>query len=302
MPTDKELLSKHQQGVSYQELARDYGLNVDSVRGRVWRASRGLDADPMLYSHYLGKPWSFDFDSFIVIGDVQLPTADAGFAALPLAIAEKYLKKPRRCIIAGDLINADAFSEYDSDIPTPTFDHEIQSARAFVSDYLSIFDEIYWILGNHERRVGKRTKGAVAPAHLLAMLTANARMQVSRWGHCVVKTPVGNWRVTHGSEYSVNALTVASELAHKYQQHIISHHEHHFGISYSRYKQYVIINNGGLFNQDDMSYVVLDDNKRPRMANGFTLIRRGFPTLFGRSPFTDWDAWITVKPAKRKAA
>lgn len=291
MTTDAELLRAHERGASYKDIAEQYGLSVDSVRGRVWRERNGLSGNDNLYRHDLGTPWKLDGD-YIIIGDVQLPTTDYGFSALPLAIAKRYLRKPRKCIIAGDLLNADAFSDYDADIPTPAFEQEIDSARAFLHDYLSVFDEMYWILGNHERRVGRRTQGALKPAHLLALLTGSPRIKISHWGHCVISTSTGDWRVTHGSNYSVNQLTVADQLAQKYQQHIISHHQHHCAIGFDRYKHFVVVDNGGLFNQPDMSYVVLDDSKMPNMVNGFTMLRGGYPTLFSVSPFTNWSEWL----------
>jgi len=154
--------------------------------------------------------------------------------------------------------------------------------------------------GNHERRVGKRTRAALQPRHLWALLSHDKRVAVSVWGHCIIENPHGNdWRITHGSEYSVNQLTVADMLAQKYQQNIISHHEHHLAMGWDRYKRYVLVNNGGLFEQSDMPYVVLDDNKRPRMQNGFTVLSWGYPTVYGPEPFTNWAR--VLQPARRAA-
>jgi predicted phosphodiesterase len=333
MASDNDLLSMHNNGYGYQAIAEHYRLNKDSVRSRVSRATRTAakiiqDAPPTplldelaelrreivmlreqlneqederLYGHDLGKPWRLDGD-FVIVGDVHVSTTNWKFAQRPLQIAMKYLEKPRRLIIAGDIINGDAFSSYENVIPLPSFGIELKAARNFIERYLEVFDEIYLFLGNHDRRVQKGTNNAIEPEDLLRLISHDTRVKISHWGHCIIKTLKGEWRALHGSEYSVNQLVVADQLAQKYGQHIIGHHQHHLAIGWSRYKQYVIVDNGGLFDQDSMAYVQLDDNKRPRMANGFTLLKNGTPYLFGTEPFTDYNYWLGETNELRKVA
>ena len=82
------------------------------------------------------------------------------------------------------------------------------------------------------------------------------------------------------------------DLALKYEQHIISHHEHHLAKGWSRSGKYVIINNGGLFDQDKLQFAVLTDSRAPMMKQGFTMLKNGVGTLFGPTPFTDWSLWL----------
>jgi len=290
------------QGFSVDTIAKRYNVK----KGDIWRGCyeykkhlqlKGLnsynDIQEKLPMRQIEKPVVLHGDC-VVIGDVQLPTTDYEFIQRPLQIAELYLERPRTCIIAGDLINADAFSNYDEDLPT-NFALEIQSAKRFIEDYLTVFDRVVWFMGNHERRVPRKSKGAITPALLKMMLSSDNRLEVSAWGHCVVKTEQGDYRITHARNYSINQLTVADSLAQKYGQHIINHHEHHLAKGWDRYGRYVVVNNGGLFNQEDMTYVVLDDSKNANMKVGFTLIKDGVATIFGKEPFTNWqmydDAW-----------
>jgi hypothetical protein len=85
---------------------------------------------------------------------------------------------------------------------------------------------------------------------------------------------------------------VASDLAQKYQQHIIGFHEHHLGMGWDRYKRYVVISGGCLVDVSKLAYVNLDDNRAAGMINGFVMLRNGTPYLFGPEPFTDWDRWL----------
>lgn len=256
--------------------------------------------DERLYGHDLGKAWELAGD-FVIVGDVHVSTTNWKFAQRPLQIAMQYLEKPRRLIIAGDMVNGDAFSKYENSISLPSFGTELKAARNFIDRYLDVFDEIYLFLGNHDRRVQKGTNNAIEPEDLLRLISHDTRVKISHWGHCVVNSPTGAWRILHGSEYSVNQLSIADQLAQKYGQHIIGHHQHHCAIGLDRFKRYTIVDNGGLFDQDSMAYVQLDDNKRPRMANGFSLLMRGYPYLFS-DRFTDWGYWLQETKTLRKSA
>jgi predicted phosphodiesterase len=268
-------------------------MTFDAFHGRLYRARKGIRSQAHLFTHDLGAPWRLTGGDWLIVGDVQLPTTNYDYAGTLMAIAEKHLRKPRKLILAGDFINADAFSDYDSDIQTPRFEAEVDAAETLIFEFLKVFSDIYWIWGNHERRVGRKTHGALSPAHLRNLVTPHRdRVHVSHWGWLTLDTPTGEWRVTHSKAYSVQQLNVADQLAQKFQQNIVAHHEHHCAIGWDRYKRYVTINNGGLFDPASMGYVVLDDSKMPNMQRGFTMMRGGFPTLFGPEPMTDYDRWL----------
>jgi len=287
MPPDAVLYKEHMEGADYSSIARAHGLNVDSVRGRISRYRAKHVTTRLEREH--GKPLALPPGEYVVTGDYQIATHSEHFVERMLAVAAR-LRKPRALIIAGDFINADAFSDYELDVPLASFDDEVEAGRAVFDKLLRVFGRVYWLMGNHERRLSKRTRAALQPRHLWALLCNDTRVVVSAWGHCVIENPNGaDWRITHGSSYSVNQLAVADTLAQKYQQNIISHHEHHLAIGWDRFKRYVIVNNGGLFSQQDMAYVMLDDSKRANMQNGFTVLSWGYPTVYGPEPFTNWS-------------
>lgn len=278
-------------------------LTYDAMHGRMWRFEHGMPDYSHLMAQEFPKPWTFEPGHYMVLGDVQLSTSDYDFMALPLAVGVEYMRKPRKLIVAGDLINADAFSNYESDTATPSLTDETEAGWIFFQEYLTVFQEIYWFLGNHERRVGKRTKGAIQPNHLLKMLTHDKRVKISQWGHAVVTNLNGiDWRVTHASNYSINQLVVAEAMALKFEQNIISHHEHHLAVGYDRYKRYMLINNGGLFRQSTMGYTQWDDSKSAGMQQGFTRLDNGYPTVYGPDGFTNWDMVLPMKAQRKVAA
>lgn len=301
MPTDLELLEEYEGGASYRDIAARRSLNVDSVRGRIYRARQGWSVPPSIATALtaLGEPLYLTLDSVMITGDWQIPTTDCDMVALMIEIARRYMKRPRHLIIAGDFINADAFSGYEPTHDTLGFSDEIDAARALLHTLLGVFDHVYWSFGNHERRVTKRTKGAITPAHVAAIVTQSPRVTVSHYGHMTVNSCGQVYRVTHPRSYSVNMLKNADALAQKYQQHIICHHEHHLAVGMDRYARYVVVNNGGLFARRAMGYAVLDDAPTAAMSPGFTLLKNGVPYLLGMTPFTDWDHWLPERTRAR---
>lgn len=287
-------------GLSQTEFAQDEGLSLRALESRLYRIRlkirgippqdfRGFDR-PELYDWKLPTEWAFGWNDFMVIGDVQLPTTDYDFAMLPAMIARKYLKKPRKLIIAGDLYNGDAWSKYPNVIPTPTWNMEKESARNLLTIYAQTFDEMWMLSGNHERRKLEHDHGQEDLQDTLAAALPGGHVKATVLDKCTVLTSNGKYTILHGDNYSKKALNNADEWAQKYQSHVISHHEHHAAIGMDRFDRYYIINNGGLFDQKKMAYVQLKTNTCANMSQGFTMVRDGFPYLF--SDFTDWKRWL----------
>jgi hypothetical protein len=285
--------------VTKEEFAKQKGMTVSALRSKIYRQNlkyrgqaenfKGFD-QPELYEWYIPQEWVFDWDDFMVVGDVQLPTTDYDFAMLPAMIAKKHLRKPRRIIIAGDFYNMDAWSKYPKLVPLPKWINERDAARNLLSIYAQTFDEMWMISGNHERRFIEKLDGEFDIQDVLAASLPGGHVRATVLDKCTVKTKNGTYSVIHGDNYSKKALNNADELAQKYQTHIISHHEHHAALGLDRFDRYYIVNNGGLFDQKKMSYVQLKTNTCANMSQGFTMVKNGYPYLFGK--FTDWDRWL----------
>lgn len=283
--------------VTKEEFAKQKGETLSAISSKLYRQSLkykgkadfgGFDR-PELYDWSLPKEWSFKWEDFMVVGDVQLPTTDYDFATLPAVIAKKHLRKPRRLIIAGDFWNMDAWSSYPAVIPQPSWVDERESARNLLTLYAQVFDEMWMLCGNHERRILENANGLEITDVLTASLPSG-KIKATPLDRCAVQTSQGKYTIVHGDNYSKKALNNADELAQKYQSHIISHHEHHAAFGMDKHDRYFIVNNGGLFDQNKMAYVQLKTNTCANMSQGFTLIKGGYPYLFGK--FTDWKRWL----------
>jgi hypothetical protein len=252
------------------------------------RASRYQDVIESLPMYQMPPPLSLTGD-FVVTGDWQIPTTDYEFMKRVMHVGMLFLTHPRKLIICGDFINGDAFSNYPKLISQPTFTSEINTGRRVIKDLLLIFDEIYIAQGNHEDRVPKRTNSEMTSEMLFDLMTTDDRVTITPWGHIDFESNGESYCATHALNYSINQTKVAESMAWKIQKHIIQHHEHHFSIGYDRYKNFLTINNGGIFDPKMMGYKQMRKTKHAEMAQGFTLIKNGSPKLFGQYPFTDWS-------------
>lgn len=320
-----DLLALKARGLSYAAIGTRTGLTSQAVRGRIRRAGgSNIITDDVsevealrrenallkamlqereedeLFGHVIGEPVTIEGD-VVIAGDIHCNTVNKGFMRRPLDIGTQYLERPRRFIVAGDLLNADGFTSYEPTYPTPSFAKEIKAARAFFDMYLEVFDEIYVFPGNHDLRPTKKNHAAIDFDMVMKIISHEPRIKVNHIGHMLVNTAQGTYRVTHGSDYSVNQLVVAEQLAHKNRQHIVSHHEHHAAIGLDRFKNWILVNGGGLFDSSSMAYTQIEDSKKPNMANGFTMLRNGYPYLF-TDKFTDWSFWLKDADAKARAA
>lgn len=243
-------------------------------------AIRGLDLPE------LRRAWILEGD-WLICGDVHIPFTDWVWAHRVTLIG-RTMRRPRKLLIAGDLLNMDSFSAYQHIVDPPSWAQEKAAAKATLAEWLGVFQEIKILSGNHERRLIKFTAAAFDETDWLGLIADNERVQSSARGWCIINAPSGYWRVTHPKNYSINQLTVADQLAQKYHCHIISAHEHHLGLGLDRYGAHVIVNCGGLVDPAKLAYVSMDDSKSAAMKNGFVTLIGGIPKIYGDWPLTDW--------------
>ena len=284
-----------QSGQSKDEFAVAHGLPAKIAAQKLRRGKLEEEfhtRHPEVLQWEDGHPWTLEGD-WMVVGDVHVPYTRWGFASLVGAVAKRHMKGTRRLLIAGDLFSMDAFSPYPQSEPPPSWATERDSARALLTDWLEVFDEIRVLPGNHDMRMLKALAGALDTDDLLTLVYTNVlRVKMSKYGYCYIND---DWIVTHQREYSRNQLVVANELAHAEQRHVLSFHEHHLSLGWDTYKNHLVVNGGCLVDEKRVPYTKYTVSKQARWARGFVWLKDGIPHLFGEEPFTDWQHWLPVK-------
>ena len=246
--------------------------------------------------------WRLSGD-FLVLNDVHVPSTNWAFADRALEVAEAHLPRPRKLIIAGDLINGDALSRWDDLVRGTPLADELDYARQWLNYVSATFDEIYVTRGNHENRLLLSMKGQLHAPQFWSLFSDNRRAHFSMYAYLDVISGGRRWHITHQRGYSQLPLSVARRLANKHGCSVISAHQHHSATGRDVSNRHTLIDSGGLHDSTKMAYVSLDDSTAPVMANGFVLLKNGVGTLFTPEDYgmTDWGVWLP-RAAERKAA
>ena len=284
-----------QSGQSKPEFALAHGLPAKTLEAKLRRGKLEEEfhqKHPEVVHWDEADPWTLTGD-WMVVGDVHVPYTLWGFASLVAQVALKHMKPPRRLLIAGDLFSMDVFSSYPHETLPPTWAQERDAARALITEWLTTFDEIRVLPGNHDVRLFKQLAGAMDTDDLLALIYTNVlKVKISPYGFCYIND---DWIVTHQRDYSKNQLWVANALAHAEERNVMSFHEHHLSKGWDEYKNHVVVNGGCLVDERRVPYTKYTISKRPRWARGFVMLRESAPYVFGEEPFTDWSQWLPVK-------
>lgn len=281
-----------------------FGTNIAGLRQHIYDRKIPLDKLSLQEpEHFIvdmsPDPVTYEGDA-MVVGDVQIPTTDWFFATRVGMVAKRYLPRPRRLIVAGDFWNFDAYSSYVQISKTPDAKQEFKAGWKLMSEWLKVFDTIEMIMGNHDIRLLRYLKGSLDPDDMLAMMTRGrdeGRISITIRDMCYLQTSRGKWAIIHGANYGRAQLSNANKLAHKFLCNIIAHHEHHLAHGWDEYKNFQLVNNGGLFDVKKMKYVQERTSTIPNMARGFTMIKDGYAHVYGDDDYTDWGKVLTGRVA-----
>ena len=287
-----KLLARKIAGEPVEKIAEGVGIRPTTLdrRLRDWAKVNGTSKLSKPKGSFVrwDQPPRFDGDATIA-GDFHLPYLDHDFAELMLETSVALLPKPRRLIIAGDLFNMDAFSAFVAMGEKPSFREELEAAARFLRDAQKVYDEIEVLLGNHEFRFVYKLIGEVGGKELGKLVGVDG-INFYEYSHCVLSSVTGEWRITHQRNYSTNSQTVGKKLAHKFRQHVITHHQHKVSKGFDDSGNSVIIDNGCLADPAMLDYANSIDNTSPVMTQSFVIVRDGVGNLFANNTaFTDYS-------------
>lgn len=300
-----DLIALKARNLSWKEIGAQTGLTWQAARGRVRRAGkiivddgglfeiirkRGLDVAPLPLLPMIST------DSLIVTGDWHVPTSNWHFLETMCQFAVRNMRKgQRRMALVGDLFNFDGLSRYDHTSAPHSIGLEIDAAETVIDYCLTVFDEIYFAMGNHDQRFTKFLAGSFGVERLVRLFTQHikaGRFKATDLRQMETVNGGIHYRMTHQRNYSRNKGIVVSQLCLKYQTNVIGHHQHSVGLGRDVYNRYTWIDNGMMADYRKMSYVMESDSTSPVMCTGFTFLRNGTAHLL--TPYrtiTDWDAW-----------
>ncbi len=245
--------------------------------------------------------WSLDsrITGGITIGtDYHAPAHSSLWCNRQLAVARKYGLKT--LIIAGDGLDMNAFSSWGAD-PEESWSAEMDEAAAWLWTIYHSYERIYWLRGNHEDRLARRTDWQLTAARFIdAVLAHHARtlgtgldfdperLQFSNYPWLEIDE---KWLVVHPSSYSRIPGRIANQLALIRRRHVIAAHSHRANWGWCDDGEHVTIDTGGMFDEDLIRYRAMAMTTHPAWQHGFVAYKGGTAVLFSDEPYTDWSLY-----------
>jgi predicted phosphodiesterase len=218
----------------------------------------------------------------LVAADTHIPKHDQELVEGMLRQA--YEEEVDTIIWAGDLLDMEAYSSYGIDEKTASFKRDLRVTAAIIRGASRLGFKQYWTLGNHEQRLFRDRNMNNLDMSLLAQLAGlgdlvENGMLVTSDNPSVYLT-IGNWLVTHPSQYGSYPTVVASKLATRNQANVIAAHEHHWGMTTDETGQWLAISSGGLYDPRKHKYINYQMTSHRAWQRGFVILHNGHAQLY----------------------
>mgnify|MGYP001564309952 CR=1 FL=1 len=146
------------------------------------------------------------------------------------------------------------------------------------------FDEVVWVLGNHEGRLLRQMKSPFLPENLKQMFVGDdPKVTIAPYYYCLVVSKGVEWRVTHPKSSTKGD---AKWYASKYLVNTIMCHNHHLVLQMDRSGKFFAVETGTMADESRLPYVAQRDTKGDAHILGATIIRDGKAWLLHAD--TDW--------------
>lgn len=323
---DRLYLQLFLEGWELTKIARVYGVSPDSVRRMIQRAKAEVaeigdssvleDPSPDLEMRSRpaktdGKtpenlaairipenaeiqtevPITIRADNALVLGDLHIPYHNRLMLQRAIYVCRNFYPEVKTVIFGGDTFNFGSLSDHIHNGPEDHSDPSIRVAGGVMRAVMEYFDQAFICNGNHDERVSKRLNETFRLDLLISAAFGR------NWPNCEVKTTnldylyLGDqWMIVHPSKYSGLGGKTPSEMAELYQRNVVSLHNHIIGISQSKTGRFIGVDSGHLTDPEFHYYMKRRATTFTRWNSGFTIISRGYATLFTEA-FTDWAVY-----------
>lgn len=231
-------------------------------------------------------------DSAVVISDIEIPDQDARMLRAALLVAMR--RGIKTLIYNGDVIATDqtALNSWVAewrDEGDVSYRTALDDTRSLMVQYGKWFEHQYFVSGNHDNRIARKTGGEIH----LEMLLRDTPTKFSRYKYMYLKTKRGWVYISHPKNYSIHAAsklgndlwanTVAPD---KSKCHIVLGHTHLAQTAWSPDGQQQLVSTGCMRRQ--AQYADVEATSHRKWQRGFLVIDNGYfypMTEFG----TDWE-------------
>jgi predicted phosphodiesterase len=265
------------------ELAEEYGVSKRTIRRWKQQCRNNIPTPKTkVYDDFL----KVTSNRALVLGDVEVPCHSVDTLEMACELAKKY--NLDTLIINGDLIALDSFSTWARNtVYKLAFKDELEPTVEIVKIFLGIFESVYLVTGNHERRLAHKLDGEITIADFFVSL---ARVRFSEYSYCTLQSGDREILVCHQDNYSKQPLAIARELASVHHKNIIAGHTHHLAKGYDKSGKFWIVDGGCCRDVRHTEYKATRINTFPKWNNGVVMVLDGQPFLVDQY---NAEFWLT---------
>ena len=213
----------------------------------------------------------------VVYADVHVPVQDSLFMDKVADLGAAWGIK--NALLAGDFLDMQDWSWFTKPLAEQSakFHTELEVAREVFGKLESLYDKIWWSMGNHEYRITRSTNSKLGMKALSMMIGASQKLVVSDYSMTVIKDAPGlpYWRVTHPDQTRKVPLSWAREQASMKLQHIVVAHSHRPAIGFDMSGTFYTIETGMMADPKRLGYTRLKDTSHAEPQQGALILKRG---------------------------
>ena len=279
--------------MTYSKSDKSYDIRrirQQSIKGQLWsKAHPGYAAERMrrrreLYGREPKEiiketfnPLVFKSDLCGVISDLHIPFQNKNFVDVMYTTMKKY--KVKDLAIVGDFWDCDNYTRFVRLSWGESFKEEINHVKDELNRIVHNFKNVWICRGNHEKRWIDGNNGMMGMKELFNCTGIIEGYEVTLDDHMILKSGDRIWLLCHPRNFRQTPLSVARDLATKYNMNVICAHGHGFASGWDKSGKYYCIDSGGLFDKEALEYL-RNTTCYPETRNGFIIIKDGEPMLF----------------------
>jgi hypothetical protein len=240
-------------------------------------------------------------ESTLVLSDIEIPFHHADFINHCIALAKAW--GIQHSVWAGDFAHWSSLASFpQSDKDT---EREIEEIESLVKPFITPFERILYLKGNHDVRPGLSLDRIIPQSYLTRLFIPpdlavefNRKVTVSDYFYCLVGDA---WQIEHPKASNTVPANSARALANTYEKSVAMGHNHLLGFQQSASGKHWGFEIGCCVDVNRLAYPNIRHTTRPRMSNGALILRKAkngvfYPHLLSPD-LTDWD-WEMRKGEK----
>lgn len=212
-----------------------------------------------------------DYERLLVIGDLECPDHHQEFIESLMRVADRL--GIEHILINGDMVAMDSFSSWPPiHRQSNDFERDLDIAIKGIKVFLGNFDTVDYLMGNHEHRINRQTKGHINIGlfckHMLGL-------RCSDYSYCELSNSGKEVIICHPTEFSRVPLAVPRKLAMVHEKNVLVGHTHALEWGYSDSGKYWIASGGHCRSEERTQYIRMKMTSYPKWNLGASLIWKG---------------------------